>query len=84
MSKALVQRPAPGFQVRHPLPSEEVVGRLTTCAAQATVVVDGFFETVTLEQYKGKWVVLFFYPSDFTFVCPVRPAPLLLATLEES
>ena len=24
--------------------------------------------TVSLEQYKGSWVVLFFYSSDFTFV----------------
>ncbi len=28
--------------------------------------------TVKLEQYKGKWVVLFFYPADFTFVCPTE------------
>lgn len=27
---------------------------------------------VTLEQYKGKWLVLFFYPADFTFVCPTE------------
>ncbi|GAA5876934.1 hypothetical protein JCM3774_000543 [Rhodotorula dairenensis] len=41
-------------------------------AFEATAVVDGFFETVKLEQYKGKWVVLFFYPLDFTFVCPTE------------
>lgn len=28
--------------------------------------------TVTLEDYKGKWLVLFFYPLDFTFVCPTE------------
>ena len=28
--------------------------------------------TVKLDQYKGKWVVLFFYPADFTFVCPTE------------
>ena len=33
---------------------------------------DGTFNTVALEQYKGKWVVLFFYPLDFTFVCPTE------------
>ena len=27
---------------------------------------------VSLEDYKGKWVVLFFYPADFTFVCPTE------------
>lgn len=27
---------------------------------------------VTLDTYKGKWLVLFFYPLDFTFVCPTE------------
>ena len=27
---------------------------------------------VNLEDYKGKWTVLFFYPGDFTFVCPTE------------
>lgn len=27
---------------------------------------------VSLEDYKGKWVVMFFYPADFTFVCPTE------------
>jgi peroxiredoxin (alkyl hydroperoxide reductase subunit C) len=27
---------------------------------------------VNLADYKGKWVVLFFYPADFTFVCPTE------------
>ncbi len=30
------------------------------------------FKTIKLEDYKGKWVVLFFYPADFTFVCPTE------------
>jgi alkyl hydroperoxide reductase subunit AhpC len=25
-----------------------------------------------LQDMKGKWVVLFFYPADFTFVCPTE------------
>jgi peroxiredoxin 2/4 len=28
--------------------------------------------TVSLEDYRGKWLVLFFYPLDFTFVCPTE------------
>ena len=32
------------------------------------------FETISLEQFKGKYVVLFFYPLDFTFVCPTEIA----------
>lgn len=27
---------------------------------------------VNLDDYKGKWVILFFYPADFTFVCPTE------------
>lgn len=37
-----------------------------------TAVVDGTFETISLEQYKGKWVVLAFIPLAFTFVCPTE------------
>eukprot|EP01083_Nonionella_stella_P088717 247448_1 len=44
----------------------------TAPAFTATAVVNGRFETINLEDYKGKWVVLFFYPLDFTFVCPTE------------
>jgi alkyl hydroperoxide reductase subunit AhpC len=37
-----------------------------------TAVVDGQFKTISLSDYKGKYVVLFFYPLDFTFVCPTE------------
>ncbi len=30
------------------------------------------FGKVSLADYKGKWLVLFFYPLDFTFVCPTE------------
>ena len=36
----------------------------------ATAVVDQEFKEISLSQYRGKYVVLFFYPLDFTFVCP--------------
>jgi peroxiredoxin (alkyl hydroperoxide reductase subunit C) len=35
-------------------------------------VVDKEFRKVSLSDYRGKWVVLFFYPLDFTFVCPTE------------
>jgi peroxiredoxin (alkyl hydroperoxide reductase subunit C) len=38
-------------------------------AAQA-VMGDNTFEEVKLSSFRGKYVVLFFYPLDFTFVCP--------------
>ena len=37
--------------------------------AQA-VMPDGSFKELSLSDYKGKYVVLYFYPMDFTFVCP--------------
>lgn len=30
------------------------------------------FPTIRLSDYRGKWVCLFFYPLDFTFVCPTE------------
>jgi len=38
----------------------------------ADAVVDKQFKKVSLSDYKGKYVVLFFYPLDFTFVCPTE------------
>ncbi|AQZ12548.1 TSA2 (YDR453C) and TSA1 (YML028W) [Zygosaccharomyces parabailii] len=37
-----------------------------------TAVVDGVFEEVSLDQYRGKYVVLAFIPLAFTFVCPTE------------
>ncbi|XP_063061792.1 peroxiredoxin-2 [Engraulis encrasicolus] len=39
---------------------------------KATAVVDGQFKDIQLSDYRGKYVVLFFYPLDFTFVCPTE------------
>ncbi|ANB13721.1 thioredoxin peroxidase TSA1 [Sugiyamaella lignohabitans] len=47
--------------VRHPAP-----------AFTKKAVVNGVFEDVSLEQYKGKWVILAFIPLAFTFVCPTE------------
>ncbi|MCX7979139.1 MAG: alkyl hydroperoxide reductase subunit C [Bdellovibrionaceae bacterium] len=33
---------------------------------------DGQFKTVTHADLKGKWSIFFFYPADFTFVCPTE------------
>jgi hypothetical protein len=35
---------------------------------EASAFVDGGFKNVRLSDYKGHWVVLCFYPGDFTFV----------------
>jgi peroxiredoxin 2/4 len=40
---------------------------------KATAVMgDNSFKDISLSDYKGKKVVLFFYPLDFTFVCPTE------------
>ena len=59
-----VARPA-AFQKR---------GLVTTPAPtfEAEAVVNGEIKKVSLADYKGKYVVLFFYPLDFTFVCPTE------------
>ncbi len=39
---------------------------------KADALVNGAVKTISLDDYKGKWKVLFFYPLDFTFVCPTE------------
>ena len=36
------------------------------------LVPGGKFESIDLTKYRGKWLVVFFYPLDFTFVCPTE------------
>ena len=33
---------------------------------------NGEFKTVSSDDIKGKWALFFFYPADFTFVCPTE------------
>ena len=49
------------LQVGHPAPD-----------FTATAVYDQEFKLIRLTDYIGKYVVLFFYPLDFTFVCPTE------------
>jgi alkyl hydroperoxide reductase subunit AhpC len=50
--------------------------RLPQFSLQAVVRLDKGqeFETVTSESYPGRWKVLFFWPMDFTFICPTEIA----------
>uniref|UniRef100_A0A8D0KRQ3 Thioredoxin-dependent peroxide reductase, mitochondrial n=1 Tax=Strix occidentalis caurina TaxID=311401 RepID=A0A8D0KRQ3_STROC len=47
------------------------LGRLLRTAVR-TAVVNGEFKELSLDDFKGKYLVLFFYPLDFTFVCPTE------------
>jgi peroxiredoxin (alkyl hydroperoxide reductase subunit C) len=55
-SPARVGLPAPDFSLE----------------AVVSIDKDREFATLKLADYKGKWLVLFFYPADFTYVCPTE------------
>lgn len=40
--------------------------------AAQSLMPDGSFKQIKLSDYRGRYVVLFFYPLDFTFVCPTE------------
>ncbi|KAM9327242.1 peroxiredoxin-1 [Gastrophryne carolinensis] len=48
------------------------IGRLAPDFAATAVLPDGQFKEIKLADYRGKYVVFFFYPRDFTFVCPTE------------
>jgi len=54
---AQVGQPAPDFSAPAALPGEAMSGPL---------------QTVRLDDYRGRWLVFFWYPLDFTFVCPTE------------
>ncbi|GBN84277.1 Peroxiredoxin-4, partial [Araneus ventricosus] len=39
---------------------------------EGTAVINGEFKELKLEDFRGKYLVFFFYPLDFTFVCPTE------------
>lgn len=39
---------------------------------EANAFIDNEIKKIKLSDYKGKWIILFFYPADFTFVCPTE------------
>ena len=49
------------IKVGHPAPSFTIKA---SAASEEKII--------SLSDYQGKWVVLFFYPADFTFVCPTE------------
>merc|ERR1712156_262651 len=60
-------RHSQGVRVQHPAPN-----------FQGQAVVNGQFKEIKLDDFKGKYLVLFFYPLDFTFVCPTEIIALVI------
>ena len=50
-----------------PLQPESIAPEFTGKA-----VIDGQIKDISLRDYRGKYIVLLFYPADFTFVCPTE------------
>ncbi|OBR66409.1 thioredoxin peroxidase [Paenibacillus oryzae] len=60
--------------------AERLVGRKAPDFTMETATGNGGdFGTASLADYRGKWLVFFFYPLDFTFVCPTEITALSLA-----
>ena len=49
-----------------------LVGKQAPDFTADAVLADGSFGQISLSDFKGKYTVLFFYPLDFTFVCPTE------------
>lgn len=61
--------------------AERLVGKQAPDFTMETALGNGEgFGTASLSDYKGKWLILFFYPLDFTFVCPTEITALSLAS----
>ncbi|MFM7321191.1 MAG: peroxiredoxin [Armatimonadota bacterium] len=54
---SLVGKPAPDFTAPAAFPGDSSAGPV---------------KTVSLSDYRGKWLVFFWYPLDFTFICPTE------------
>ncbi|KAG8437036.1 hypothetical protein GDO86_007933 [Hymenochirus boettgeri] len=48
------------------------IGKLAPDFTATAVMPDGQFKDLKISDYRGKYVVFFFYPLDFTFVCPTE------------
>src|SRR5580698_8267472 len=57
------------LQIGEKFPNYSVTATISTDKDEAKA-----FTTITEESYPGKWKVFFFWPKDFTFVCPTEIA----------
>lgn len=59
---------------QHTMPRVQEVVPDFTCTA---LMPNKEFQDLTMSSFRGKWVVLFWYPLDFTFVCPTEVRKIL-------
>jgi peroxiredoxin (alkyl hydroperoxide reductase subunit C) len=59
--------------VGQPLPDFKIVG-VKPGFMRREQDGESAFETLTPQSFPGQWKVIFFYPKDFTFVCPTEIA----------
>lgn len=52
--------------------SKAIIGKPAPAFKKTALTAGGEFKEISLDDYKGKYVILFFYPLDFTFVCPTE------------
>ena len=74
---AEARKPAPDFSALTYILEPVVEGSVAEVRKpapdfSAKAYVAGELKDISLSDYRGKWVVLFFYPLDFTFVCPTE------------
>lgn len=63
--------------------AERLVGKQAPDFTMETALGNGQdFGKASLSDYRGKWLVLFFYPLDFTFVCPTEITALSQAAAQ--
>ena len=58
--------------IEHDIPEALQVGSAAPGWKAEAYIKGSEFKTLSSSDYAGKWVVLFFYPRDFTFVCPTE------------
>lgn len=68
---------SPGMPGKGVVPAHDISGDIARIGVPAppftlTGVIDKDFKKISLSDYRGKWVVLFFYPNDFSKVCPTE------------
>jgi len=62
----------PNKELAEGIETMNLVGKKAPEFTENAVTGDGKFTKISLSDYRGKWIVLFFYPADFTFICPTE------------